>query len=39
MLHTIKSVPNDFNLLYLNDGECIINTIKCYSMNPQTKIM
>ena len=30
MLHTIKNVPNKFNLLYLNDGEHLIN-ISCFN--------
>jgi hypothetical protein len=39
MLHTIKWQSNDFNLLYLIDGEYMINTMKCYTMNPVSKNM
>lgn len=39
MLHSIKPQPNEFSLLYLSDGECIINSIKCYSFNSSSKNM
>jgi hypothetical protein len=39
MLHSIKPQPKEFNLLYLNDGEYMINTIKCYFMNTNSKNM
>lgn len=39
MLNTIKPQRSDFNLLYLNDGEYMVNTIKCYSFNTTTKNM
>ncbi len=38
MLYSIKPQPKDFNLLYLTDGEQLINSIKCYYINPTTKI-
>lgn len=39
MLHTIKPQKEDFNLLYLSDGEYLINTIKCYCLNTNTRNM
>ena len=36
MLHTIKSSPIDFNLLYLENGETLLNSIKCYFLNNNT---
>ncbi len=33
MLYTIKQSPIDFNLLYLESGENLINTSKCYFLN------
>ena len=36
MLHTIKNSPIDFNLLYLENGENLVNSIKCYFLNNNT---
>lgn len=37
MLHTIKEYKQDFNLLYLDYGEILIDTIRCYSYNQTSK--
>ena len=37
MLHTIKEYKKDFNLLYLDYGEILIESIRCYSYNQSLK--
>lgn len=39
MLHTIKDYKKHFNLLYLDYGEHLIDSIKCYSYNPLARKM
>lgn len=37
MLYSIKPQPIEFNLLYLNDGESLVNSIDSYYFNVNTK--
>ena len=37
MLNTIKPYNKEFNLLYLDNNEFIINTINTYGYNSSTK--
>lgn len=39
MLYSIKTSPLDFNLLYLESGENLINSAKCYLLNNNSFLM
>lgn len=39
MLHTIKDYDKHFNLLHLDYGELLIDTIKCYNYSQTSKRM
>ena len=39
MIYTVKESNSDFNLLYLDYQEYIINSQKCYLYNSHTKQM